>query len=100
MLRYAADKFTFSAAIVTLYYYPRVHKFRAMVTTGIKFCTVAPNTGGSALCNSLYVTLLAPKSLSLRWFLDFGEICESLSLPIVKIDIIVKLKAVTTFGYV
>ena len=36
MLRYAADKFTFSAVIVTLYYYyyPRVHKFRAMVTSG------------------------------------------------------------------
>jgi hypothetical protein len=44
---------------------------------GTKFCTVAPNIGGSSVWNLLYVTLLAPRIL--RWLPGFLDICSPLN---------------------
>jgi hypothetical protein len=40
-------------------------------TTASKFCSVAPSTCGSSLCDFLHVARLTPRIL--RWLVDFFE---------------------------
>ena len=53
---------------------PEVHKSQAPGRHGVRFCTVAPNIGGSSVWHLLYVILLAPRGPT--WLLDFCQICE------------------------
>ena len=51
---------------------PGVHNPSRQVSLSTKLCTVAPDTCGSPVWNSLHVTHLAP--IILMWLLDFSRV--------------------------